>query len=90
MPTPQLMERSSPASFAFDPANTTQHVGSTFTVNVLLNGGQNIFQVPMQISYDPKLLQVANVSNGSFLSQNRNNWQIVTVTHREDDGTMQK
>ncbi|MCU1270398.1 MAG: type and secretion system protein [Acidobacteriaceae bacterium] len=86
MPTPQLMERSSLASFAFDPPNTIQHVGSTFTVNVLLNGGQNIFQVPMQISYDPKLLQVANVSNGSFLSQDG---QIVTVTHREDDGTMQ-
>jgi general secretion pathway protein D len=83
-PTPQLMERQ--ASFGFDPANTTQHVGSTFTVNVLLNGGQNIFQVPMQISYDPKLLQVANVSNGSLLSQDG---QIVTVTHREDDGTMQ-
>ena len=83
-PTPQLMERS--ASFGFDPASTTQRVGSTFTVNVLLNGGQNIFQVPMQISYDPKLLQVANVSNGSLLSQDG---QIVTVTHREDDGTMQ-
>ena len=83
-PTPQLMERA--ASFGFDPPSTTQHVGSTFTVNVLLNGGQNIFQVPMQISYDPKLLQVANVSNGSLLSQDG---QIVTVTHREDDGTMQ-
>jgi general secretion pathway protein D len=85
-PTPQLMERSPLASFAFDPVNATQHVGSTFTVNVLLNGGQNIFQVPMQISYDPKLLEVANVSNGSLLSQDG---QIVTVTHREDDGTMQ-
>ena len=83
-PAPQLMERS--AAFGFDPPNTTQHVGSTFTVNVLLSGGQNIFQVPMQISYDPKLLQVANVSNGSLLSQDG---QIVTVTHREDDGTMQ-
>jgi general secretion pathway protein D len=83
-PVPQLMERA--ASFGFDPTNTTQHVGSTFTVNVLLNGGQNIFQVPMQISYDPKLLEVANVSNGSLLSQDG---QIVTVTHRENDGTMQ-
>jgi general secretion pathway protein D len=83
-PTPQLMERA--ATFGFDPASTTQHVGSTFTVNVLLNGGQNVFQVPMQISYDPKLLQVANVSNGSLLSQDG---QIVTVTHRENDGTMQ-
>ena len=83
-PTSQLMERQ--ASFGFDPPSTTQHVGSTFTINVLLNGGQNIYQVPMQISYDPKLLQVANVSNGTLLSQDG---QIVTVTHREDDGTMQ-
>jgi general secretion pathway protein D len=85
-PTPQLVDRMSQASFAFDPPNSTQHVGSSFTVNVLLNGGQNIFQVPMQISYDPKLLDVANVSNGSFLSQDG---QIVTVTHRESDGTIQ-
>ena len=85
-PTPQLIDRMSQASFAFDPPSSTQHVGSSFTVNVLLNGGQNIFQVPMQISYDPKLLEVANVSNGSFLSQDG---QIVTVTHRENDGTIQ-
>jgi general secretion pathway protein D len=85
-PTPQLIDRASQATFAFDPANTTQHVGSTFTVNVLLNGGQNVFQVPMQISYDPKLLEVANVSNGNLLSQDG---QIVTVTHRENDGNIQ-
>jgi general secretion pathway protein D len=84
--SPQLMNRMSQASFSFDPPNTTQHVGSSFSVNVLLNGGQNVFQVPMQISYDPKLLQVANVSDGSFLSQDG---QIVTVTHRENDGSIQ-
>jgi general secretion pathway protein D len=85
-PTPQLIDRASQASFAFDPPNSTQHVGSSFTVNVVLNGGQNVFQVPMQISYDPKLLEVANVSNGSLLSQDG---QIVTVTHRENDGNIQ-
>jgi general secretion pathway protein D len=85
-PTPQLIDRASQAAFAFDPASTTQKVGSTFTVNVNLNGGQNVFQVPMQISYDPKLLEVANVSNGSLLSQDG---QIVTVTHRENDGNIQ-
>lgn len=85
-PTPQLIDRASQATFAFDPANTTQRVGSTFTMNVLLNGGQNVFQVPMQISYDPKLLDVANVSNGKLLSQDG---QIVTVTHRENDGNIQ-
>jgi general secretion pathway protein D len=76
----------SPASFTFDPPSQTQPVGSTFTVNILLNGAQNVAQVPLQLSYDPRLLQVANVSNGSLLSQDG---QIVTVTHREDEGTMQ-
>jgi general secretion pathway protein D len=85
-PAPQLMERASPAAFSFDPPNATEHVGSTFTVNVLLNGGHNVFQVPMQISYDPKLLEVANVSNGGLLSKDG---QIVTLTHREDDGNIQ-
>jgi len=86
-PMPQLTERAAgQASFAFDPPTSTQPAGSTFTVSVLLNGAQNVHTVPLQLSYDPKLLQVVNVSNGSLLSQDG---QIVTVTHREDDGTMQ-
>jgi general secretion pathway protein D len=86
-PMPQLTERGSgQASFAFDPPVSTQPAGSTFTVNVLLNGAQNVHTVPLQLSYDPKLLQVVNVSNGSLLSQDG---QIVTITHREDDGTLQ-
>src|SRR5262249_44276857 len=56
------------ATFSFDSANVTQSKGSTFTVSVLLAGAQNAHSVPLQISYDPKLLQVVNVSNGSFLS----------------------
>jgi len=86
-PMPQLTERAAgQASFAFDPPASTQPAGSTFTVSVLLNGAQNVHTVPLQLSYDPKILQVVNVSNGSLLSQDG---QIVTVTHREDDGTMQ-
>ena len=88
-PEPQLVPRSATtASFAFDPPQLTQKPGSTFTVNVLLNGAQNVYSVPLQLTYDPHLLQVVNVSNGALLSQDG---QIVTVTHREDDstGTMQ-
>jgi len=86
-PTPTLTPRGGDeASFAFDPPTVKQAAGSTFTVNVLLNGAQNVHTVPLQLSYDPKVLQVANVSNGTFLSQDG---QIVTVSHREDDGTMQ-
>jgi general secretion pathway protein D len=76
------------AAFSFDPASTTQAVGSTFTANVVLTGAQNAFSVPLQISYDPKMLQVVNVSNGSFLSQDG---QAVALVHRDDDttGTLQ-
>jgi general secretion pathway protein D len=89
LPPPQLMQRGAgQASFAFDPPSSTQKVGSTFTVNVLLNGAQNVYSVPLQLSYDPKLLQVANVSNGTLLSQDG---QPVAVVHRDDDssGTLQ-
>jgi len=70
------------ASFVFDPATTTQAVGSTFAVNVLLKGAQNVYSVPLQVSYDPKVLQVVNVSNGGLLSQDG---QPVALVHRDDD-----
>ena len=78
----------SSAAFGFDPANIVQPSGSTFAVNVLINGAQNVYSVPLQVSYDPKILQVVNVSNGGILSQDG---QAVTLLHREDEstGTMQ-
>jgi general secretion pathway protein D len=72
------------ASFVFDPANMTQAPGSTFAVNVLLKGAQNVYSVPLQVSYDPKILQVVNVSNGGLLSQDG---QTVALVHRDDDTT---
>jgi len=77
-----------PATFSFDPASITQAKGSTFAVNVVLSGAQNAYSVPLQISYDPKMLQVVNVSNGGFLSHDG---QAVALVHRDDDtsGTLQ-
>ena len=77
-----------PATFSFDPATIAQAKGSTFAVNVMLAGAQNAYSVPLQISYDPKMLQVVNVSNGGFLSQDG---QAVALVHRDDDttGTLQ-
>ena len=72
------------ASFAFDPANLTQAPGSTFAVNVMLKGAQNVYSVPLQVSYDPKILQVVNVSNGGLLSQDG---QAVALVHRDDDSS---
>ncbi len=76
------------ASFSFDPPAIAQPSGSTFTVNVLVAGAQNAYSVPLQVTYDPKLLQVVNVSNGTFLSQDG---QAVALVHRDDEttGTLQ-
>ncbi len=72
------------ASFAFDPPSISEHAGSTFAVNVVLSGVQNAYSVPLEVNYDPKLLQVVNVSNGAFLSQDG---QTVALMHRDDDTT---
>jgi len=76
------------ASFGFDPPNITQPKGATFAVNVVLTGAQNAYSVPLQVIYDPKMLQVVNVSNGTLLSQDG---QAVALVHRDDDttGTLQ-
>src|SRR5437867_5217603 len=81
-PPPSQGSAGGAASFMFDPANVTQPAGSTFAVNVLLTGAQNVYSVPLQVSYDPKVLQVGNVSNVGLLSHDR---QSVPLVHRDDD-----
>jgi general secretion pathway protein D len=40
-----------------------------------------LYSLPVQVSYDPKSLQLLNVSNGTFLSRDG---QPVVIVHRED------
>jgi len=70
------------ASFLFDPPTVQAVKGNTFAVNLLISGAQNVYSVPVQLNYDPKMLQLVNVSNGGFLSQDG---QVVTLVHREDE-----
>ncbi len=76
------------ASFLFDPSQITAVKGNTFVVNLLISGAQNVASVPVQMNYDPAKLQLVNVSNGGFLSQDG---QAVALVHREDEttGTLQ-
>ena len=69
------------AIVSFDPPTLEQAVGSTFTVNVNLAGGQNVFSVPVQVMYNPRVLQLVNVSNGTLLSQDG---QTVALVNRDD------
>ncbi len=76
------------ANFLFDPGQITAVKGNTFAVNLLISGAQNVYSVPVQMNYDPAKLQLVNVSNGGFLSQDG---QAVALVHREDEttGTLQ-
>jgi len=76
------------AAFMMDPPTVNVAAGGTFAMNVLITGAQNVYSVPVQISFDPKTLQVVNISNGGFLSQDG---QAVAIVHREDatTGTIQ-
>jgi len=79
-PAPPKPAPTGPATLRFDPAEITQPVGSTFVVNVIYSGGE-VYAVPMQLSYDPKVLQLLNISNGGFLA---GDGQSVALVHRED------
>src|SRR6202167_1039746 len=76
------------SSFVFDPGQITVVKGNTFVVNLLISGAQNVASVPVQLNYDPAKLQMVNISNGGFLSQDG---QTVALVHREDEttGTLQ-
>ena len=69
-------------SFMFDPPTIQATKSNTFAVNLVISGAQNVYSVPVQLNYDPKMLQLVNVSNGGFLSQDG---QAVALVHREDE-----
>jgi general secretion pathway protein D len=85
---PPNQAANSAANFLFDPGQITAVKGNTFVVNLLISGAQNVYSVPVQLNYDPAKLQLVNVSNGGFLSQDG---QAVALVHREDEttGTLQ-
>ncbi len=86
--TPAANPGAGATNFLFDPGQITATKGNTFVVNLLISGAQNVYSVPVQMNYDPNKLQLVNVSNGGFLSQDG---QAVALVHREDEttGTLQ-
>jgi general secretion pathway protein D len=66
---------------SLDPPMVNQATGGTFALNVILNGGQNVFSVPVQIHYDPNVLRFVNVSNAGALSKDG---AAVALVNRDD------
>jgi general secretion pathway protein D len=67
-----------------DPGSLTQQQGSMFSLTILLSHGQDVASVPIQVSYDPAVMQFVNVTNGEFLAKDGQN---VVIVHRDDPST---
>ncbi len=70
-----------PVTLRLDPGALSQKQGSTFSMNVMVAHGQDISAVPIQITYDPKVLQFVSVANGDYLSKDG---QTALLVHRDD------
>jgi len=70
-----------PVTFSVVPSTLNQSVGSTFQVAVTLANGQDIFSVPLQMKFNPAVLQLVNVDSGDFLRRDN---QLVSISHRDD------
>ena len=70
-----------PVSFSVVPPASAQTVGSTFQVSVMLGNGRDVYSVPLQMQFNPKVLQLVNVDTGNFLGRDG---QAVALVHRDD------
>lgn len=66
---------------SFAPSKLVEKVGASFTVDVLLKDAPDVSSVPLQIVYDPKVLQFVGIAFGDLLD---GDGQSGTLVHRED------
>jgi general secretion pathway protein D len=83
-PAPNMGPQGVGAVLSFDPPTLAQSPGTTFAVNVSVTGAQNVYSIPAQVNYDPKTLELVNVSSGPFLSKDG---QAVALVNRNDPMT---
>jgi general secretion pathway protein D len=70
-----------PVTLTVVPASANQTVGSTFQVAVMLGNGKDIYSVPMQMQFNPAVLELVNVDAGDFLGRDG---QAVAIVHRDE------
>jgi general secretion pathway protein D len=65
------------------PVNSSQTVGSTFQASVVLSNAKDVFSVPLEIQFDPRILQLVNVDSdsGGLLG---GDGQPVALVHRDE------
>jgi general secretion pathway protein D len=74
-----------PITLAVTPATITQAVGSTFQVALTASNAHDLYSVPVQLKFDPKVLALVDMDSGPLLSQDG---QAVALLHRDDGNGM--
>jgi general secretion pathway protein D len=74
------------ARVQFLPPVVQTAVGSSVNVSVTLDGGADVASAPMQISWDPKVLKLNDVTRGDFLSSDGQQ-PVFTKNVMNDSGT---
>lgn len=70
-----------PVSLGISPSSSTPPVGSTFQVAVTAANAHDLFEVPLQLKFDPRVLSLVNVDSGDLLGKDG---QPVALVHRDE------
>jgi general secretion pathway protein D len=70
-----------PVALLVNPPDSTQNLNSTFRTSVVLAGGHDVYSVPVQLQFDPKVLQLVSVQEGGLLGKDG---QPVALVHRDE------
>jgi len=68
-------------TLAVAPGSSDQTVGATFQVSIVAHNAHDLFAVPLQIQFDPKVLSLVNVDAGDLLGKDG---QSVALVHRDE------
>jgi general secretion pathway protein D len=70
-----------PVTLRVLPAVQNQTVGATFQVAISAANAHDLYSVPLQLQFDPKLLALVNVDSGELLGRDN---QAVALVHRDE------
>ena len=70
-----------PLNLSRDLSGTDATVGATFQVTVRATNAHDLFGVPLQMQFDPKVLSLVDVDAGDLLGRDG---QAVALSHRDD------
>ncbi len=75
-----------PVSFGVSPSSSTPVSGSTFQVSITAVNAHDLFEVPLQLKFDPRVVSLVNVDSGDMLGHDG---QAVALVHRDEgNGTV--